>query len=155
MVLPPSRGPEPAEIPCPCYHRSKTLSLGPLLRDMLDIEPTLVLSLRARWQSPRCDGNLDRLRRDLRIGAELYCRCRLLRRRLDWSPRLDQGPLSTSNHQDRTDTFIIINSNLDRDHGKVVHGAPGLNINIALVRSHSIFCTTDLFSLPPPPRESI
>ena len=39
-------GPNLGKIPCPCYHRSKTPSLGPLLRDMPDLTPTLVLSFR-------------------------------------------------------------------------------------------------------------
>ena len=42
--------PKLGKTPCPCYHRSKTPSLGPLLRDTPDIEPTLVLSLRSCWE---------------------------------------------------------------------------------------------------------
>ena len=42
-------GPDLGKITWPCYHRSKTPTLGPLLRDTSDIEPTLVLLLRACW----------------------------------------------------------------------------------------------------------
>ena len=130
-------------------------SSGSPTRDPPVLTPTLVLSVKACWQSPWCDGHSDRLGCDLCIGAELYGRCRHLCRRLDWSPRLVRGPCSTSDHQDQTDTFIIISSNLNRDHGKVIHGAWGLIVNIALVRSHSFFYTTDFFSLPPSPWKSI
>ena len=34
--------PKLGKTPCPCYHRSQTSSLGPLLRDTPDIEPTTI-----------------------------------------------------------------------------------------------------------------
>ena len=40
MVLSHQESPKLGKTPCPCYHRSKTPSLGPLLRDTPDIEPT-------------------------------------------------------------------------------------------------------------------
>ena len=138
---------------CPCYHRSKTPSLGPLLRDMPDLTPTLVLSLRACRQSPRCDGNSDRLRRDLRVGTELCCRCRHLRRRLDWSPRLDRGLRSVPDRQDRTDTFIVIISDLYQDHEK-----SSMELGGSMLTSSSsnreVFLDSDSCSSSPLPRAS-
>ena len=55
-------------------------------------------------------------------------------RRLDWSPCLDRGLCPTSNHHVRTRAFININSDLYQDHGGIIHGARGLNVNIALRR---------------------
>ena len=61
-------------------------------------------------------------------------RCRHLRRRLDWSPWLDRGPCSISDRHVRTGAFFNINSDLYHDHRGVIHGARGLNVNIALGR---------------------
>ena len=61
-------------------------------------------------------------------------RRRRLRRRLDWSPWLDRGLGPTSNHHVRTRAFININSYLYQDHGGIIHGARGPNVNIALGR---------------------
>ena len=61
-------------------------------------------------------------------------RRRHLRCRLDWSPWLDRGPCSISDHHVRTRAFININFDLYQDHGGIIHGARGLNVNIALGR---------------------
>ena len=61
-------------------------------------------------------------------------RRRHLRRRLDWSPWLDRGPCSISDRLVRTGAFINITSDLYQDHGGIIHGARGLNVNIALRR---------------------
>ena len=61
-------------------------------------------------------------------------RCRHLRRRLDWSPWLGWVPCSISDRHVRMRAFININSDLYQDHGGIIHGARGLNVNIALER---------------------
>ena len=63
-----------------------------------------------------------------------HMRRRRLHRRLDWSPWLDQGLRPTSDRSVLMRAFININSDLYQDHGGVIHGARGLNINIALGR---------------------
>ena len=61
-------------------------------------------------------------------------RRRLLRHQLDWSPWLDRGLRPTSDRHVRMRAFINTNSDLYQDHGGVIHGARGLNVNIALRR---------------------
>ena len=61
-------------------------------------------------------------------------RRRLLRHQLDWSPWLDLRLRPTSDRHVRMRAFININSDLDHDHIGIIHGAQGLNVNIALGR---------------------
>ena len=61
-------------------------------------------------------------------------RRRLLHHQLDWSPWLDRGLRPTSDHHVRMKAFINTNSDLYQDHGRVIHGARRLNVNIALRR---------------------
>ena len=65
---------------------------------------------------------------------EIKLRRRHLHHRLDWSPWLDQGLCPTSNYHVRMRAFNNINSDLYQDHGGIIHGARGLNVNIALGR---------------------
>ena len=58
----------------------------------------------------------------------------LLRHQLDWSPWLDRGLHPTSDRHVRMKAFINTNSDLYQDHGGVINGARGLNVNIALRR---------------------
>ena len=58
----------------------------------------------------------------------------LLRHKLDWSPWLDRGLRPTSDRHVRMTAFININSDLYQDHGGIIQGARGLNVNIALGR---------------------
>ena len=97
-------------------------SLGPPTRDLPVLTPTMVLSLRVslcdrQWIN---DWFVDQLQR-----RRLHCR-------LDWSPRLGRGPGSSSDRQDRKYVLVIINSDLYQDHGGIIYGAQGLNVNIAL-----------------------
>ena len=74
------------------------------------------------------------------IGKRIDCspadqlRLRHLRHQLDWSPWFDQGLHPTSDLHVRMRAFININSDLYQDHGGIIQGARGLNINIALGR---------------------
>ena len=63
-----------------------------------------------------------------------HLRRRLLGHQLDWSPWLDRGLCPTSDRHVRTRAFINTNSDLYQDHGGIIHGARGLNVNIALGR---------------------
>ena len=77
---------------------------------------------------PLCD------RQRINVSPADQLRHRHLRRRLDWSPWLDRGPCFISDRHVRTRAFININSDLYQDHGGIIHGARGLNVNIALKR---------------------
>ena len=57
-----------------------------------------------------------------------------LRHQLDWSPWFDQGLRPTSDRHVWMRAFINISSDLYQDHGGIIQGARGLNVNIALGR---------------------
>ena len=61
-------------------------------------------------------------------------RRRLLRHRLDWSTWPDRGLCPTFDHHVWRRVFININSDLYQDHGGIIQGARGPNVNIALGR---------------------
>ena len=106
-------------------HRSKVHSSGPPTRDPPVLTPTLVLSLRV----PLCDRQKDRwlAGRSTATSTSSSPAQLVTLVRPGTVPRIQitmfgRGPSSN------------INSDLYQDHGGIIYGARGLNINIALKR---------------------
>src|SRR4051812_40339351 len=118
-------------------------SSGPPTRDPPVLTPTLVLSLRV----PLCRRQKDRwlaCRSTATLASSSPVRLVTLVR-LRIAPRVritmfGRGPSSN------------INSDLYQDHGGIIYGARGLNVNIALKRPCYFFWTANSYLPPPPPR---
>ena len=106
-----------------------THSLGSPTRDMPVLTPTMVLSLRV----PLCGRQKDR-----------WLVCRLTTTSTSSSPArlapwLNRGLCPASDHHIRTRASININSDPYHDHGEIILGGRGLNVNIALGRPRYFF----------------